>query len=229
MKLHYYPVNLAAELPVRWPLETRQPPLAQLEHFISVAYQASLLYEEGQPVRCRPLLGSVTELPPFVAASGPYILELAKPRPYEEQEIRRLSPALRAPGSLLAVRPDEAAGMLIWGVLRSQRPLRAEEETPWLTLLGRPGLLVDVCGPGNLVFHWGHERVLTLQFGRVEGHGFVGYPVAWSWGRFVEGIEVLRRQFGEAAVTVRFPLGWASAWQRVSALRRTFLPHFQKS
>ncbi|MBC8084379.1 MAG: hypothetical protein H7Z21_14345, partial [Hymenobacter sp.] len=45
MKAHYYPGNLAAELLVRWPGAAGSlPPLAELEHFISVAYQASLLF-----------------------------------------------------------------------------------------------------------------------------------------------------------------------------------------
>lgn len=200
-RLHYYPVNLAAALRERWPAGAALPNQAELGHFISVAYQASLLYEEGQPVRCRLLLASAAQRPPMDAESGPYVLHLAVPRPYEEQEIRRLSPALHAPGSLLAVRPDEADGLVIWGVFRRQQPPRVEE-APW-PVAGAPVppvLLLDVRGPGNLVFYCGSQRVLTLQQGHIEGHGFVDYPVAWSRGRFGENVEVLRQHLGAAAV-----------------------------
>jgi len=196
---HYYPANLAAALRERWPAAVELPTQAELRHFISVAYQASLLYEEGQPVRCRLLLATTAQRPSMDVETSPYVLNLAEPRPYEEQEIRRLSPALHAPGSLLAVRPDEANGLVIWGVLRRQQPPRVEE-APW-PVAGAPVpqvLLLDVRGPGSLVFYFGSERVLTLQHGHIEGHGFVDYPVAWSRGRFVENVEMLRQYLGAA-------------------------------
>jgi hypothetical protein len=200
-KLHYYPANLAAALRERWPAGVSLPAMADLEHFISVAYQASLLYEEGQPVRFRLLLASGTQRPPMNLETSPYILTLAVPRPYEEQEIRRLSPALHAPGSLLAVRPDAAEGLVIWAVLRRQQPPRVEE-APW-PVAGAPVppvLLLDVRGPGSLVFYCGSQRVLTLQHGHIEGHGFVDYPVAWSRGRFAENVLALEQHLGAEVV-----------------------------
>lgn len=198
---HYYPANLAAALQERWPLGVDLPTQAELRHFISVAYQASLFYEEGQPVRCRLLLATGAQRPPMDIEISPYVLNLAVPRVYEEQEIRRLSPALHAPGSLLAVRPDEAGGLVIWGILRRQQPPRVEE-APW-PVAGAPVppvLLLDVRGPGSLVFYCGSRRVLTLQHGHIEGHGFVDYPVAWSRGRFVENVEILQQYLGAGVV-----------------------------
>ena len=201
MKSHYYPGNLASELLARWPGATDSlPPLAELEHFISVAYQASLLHEEGQPVRCRLVLSELSALPKAASASSPYVLELAAPRAYEEQEIRRLGPALRSPGSLLAVRAD-TTGLFIWGLLRTAFPWGQEEGLlPGEALPISQALVLEVCGPGNLVFYCGGERVLTLQHGHVEGHGFVEYPVAWSRGRFTENIEALQPQLAAAGI-----------------------------
>ena len=196
-KPHYYPAALVAELLARWPADNAALPLAQLEYFLSVAYQASLLFEEGQPVRCRLVLSPTEELLQTATADSLYVLKLATPRPYEEQEIRRLSPALHAPGSLLAVYDHPDAGLLLWGVLRSRQPPPAGED-PWpaaATPVPRV-LLLDVRGPGHLVFYCGNQRVLTLQHGHVEGHGFVEYPVAWSWGRFTENLDALRHWLG---------------------------------
>lgn len=202
MKSHYYPGNLAPALLERWPAEAnRLPALPELEHFISVAYQASLLVEEGQPVRCRLVLSTLEELPHVPGANMPYVLELAAPRPYEEQEIRRLGPALHSPGSLLAVRPDAKAGLLIWGLLRNHSPWGpGEEALPFAPSPTPRALLLDVCGPGNLVFYHGPDRVLTLQNGHVEGHGFVEYPLAWSRGRFTENIDVLGPQLAAEGI-----------------------------
>lgn len=47
-------------------------------------------------------------------------------------------------------------------------------------------LLVQLSGLGSLVFYHGAHRVLTLQRGRIEGHGFLAFPRAWSEGRFLE-------------------------------------------
>ncbi|MGI4872131.1 MAG: putative sensor domain DACNV-containing protein [Janthinobacterium lividum] len=199
-KLRYYPANLAAELLARWPAAGAPlPPAAPLEEFIAVAYQASLLAEEGQPVRCRLLLrASLAELPD-VAAGGPCLLALSAPRPYDEQQIRRLSPALHTAGSLLVVRPDAADNLLIWALLHSAAP--SAEEAPRLALPAPAALLLYVRGPGNLVFYCGSQRVLTLHYGRVEGHGFVDYPVAWSHGRFAENITALDQLLAPGVAT----------------------------
>ncbi|OGX82116.1 putative sensor domain DACNV-containing protein [Hymenobacter coccineus] len=199
MKSYYYPNNLTVELLARWPATAAGLlPLAELEDFISVAYQASLLHEEGHPVRCRLVLSALEHLPKGTDPSESYVLELAAPRPYTEQEIRRLSPALDSPGSLLAVCTDPEAGLLIWGLLRSRNPWH--ETDTFSPVPAQLPLILDVSGPGNLVFYHGRYRVLTLQHGHVEGHGFVEYPVAWSHGRFTENIEVLRPQLVAAGV-----------------------------
>ena len=148
-------------------------------------------------------LSPTEELLQTATADSLYVLKLATPCPYEEQEIRRLSPALHAPGSLLAVYDHPDAGLLLWGVLRSPQPPPAGED-PWpaaATPVPRV-LLLDVRGPGHLVCYCGNQRLLTLQHGHVEGHGFVDYPVAWSWGRFTENLDALRHWLGAGAEAV---------------------------
>lgn len=182
MKIRYYPGNLTPELLARWPAAAPALPAAVLvEQFISIAYQASLLQEEGRPVRYRLLLCAPAQLVARPLTEAHYALALTMPRPYEEQEIRRLSPALHATDSLLAVQPTEPVDLLIWGLLR--QPASRAQSAP----LPEPALLLlDVRGPGNLVFYCGSQRLLTLQQGTIAGHGFLEYPVAWGRGRFAE-------------------------------------------
>ena len=186
---HYYPQELAAALHQRWPAEA--PPLphrAVLTQFISVLYQASLLFEEGRPVACHAVLA-----PPAQLAAQPvgptdfHWVHFAEPRAWNEQEVRRLSPAVQQSSSLLAVEPGADGHLQLWGMLFSPHawdqvldgPHRAAPVVPH-------ALLVQVSGPGSLVFYAGSRRVLTLQRGRIEGHGFLQFPQAWGEGRFRE-------------------------------------------
>src|SRR5512139_3523687 len=64
-----YPRDLALFVRDRWPVVSAQgcsslPDLAVLEHLISVCYQASLLQEEGGPVRFRLIFLAPDQFPP---------------------------------------------------------------------------------------------------------------------------------------------------------------------
>jgi hypothetical protein len=188
MPTHYYPRELAAALRLRWP--TRAVPLPAPEvliNFISVLYQASLLEEEGRPVECHVALAA----PAWLAAQDTTLIDFhyvhfTQPRAYDEQELRRLSPAVQPNGSLLAV---EAIGteLRVWGLLFSEHVWDQEDDGPRLTVAAAPQvLLVEVQGPGSLVFYYGAQRLLTLQRGRIDGHGFVQFPLAWGLNRFHE-------------------------------------------
>ena len=186
------------ELLARWPATATGLPAARLvEQFISVAYQASLLQEEGRPVRYCLLLSAPPQLPALPPTSAQHVLALAVPRPYDAQEIRRLSPALQSPDSILAVEATGAAGLLLWGILR--RPHAWDQEADaWLAppVAAPVALLRDVRGPGSLGFYCGSQRLLTLPQGATDGHGFLDYPVAWGQGRFGENVSaVLHRLY----------------------------------
>ena len=200
MKTRYYPSNLTPELLARWPAAALALPAATVvEQFISIAYQASLLQEEGRPVRYRLLLSAPAQLPALPLTSAQHVLALAVPRPYDEQEIRRLSPALQSPDSVLAVLPTAAADLLIWGILRRPHTWDQEAGTlPMPPVAAPAALLLDVRGPGNLVFYCGSQRLLTLQQGAIDGHGFLDYPVAWGQGRFDENVHAVLHQLGVA-------------------------------
>ncbi len=116
-----------------------------------------------------------------------HLVSFAEPRAYSEQELRRLSPAVQQASSLLAVAPTADGSLQLWGLLFSEHQWDQLVDQPRLTTARPPrALLVQVSGPGSLVFYDGAQRVLTLQRGRIAGHGFVSFPEAWAKGRFVE-------------------------------------------
>ncbi|UOQ69330.1 putative sensor domain DACNV-containing protein [Hymenobacter volaticus] len=194
---HYYPADLALALHQHWPLAA--PPLpapAVLTAFLSTLYQASLLAEEGRPVVCHLVLATQAELEAQAGTLTDFhLLRFAEPRTYSEQELRRLSPAVQQASSLLVVAPTPEGDLHLWGMLFSEHQWDQLVDQPRLSTAQPPrALLVQVSGPGSLVFYHGAQRVLTLQRGRIEGHGFVSFPQAWAEGRFVEN----RQLAGEA-------------------------------
>lgn len=187
--LHYYPADLARALRDHWPAAAAPlPAAAVLTAFVSTLYQASLLAEEGRPVVCQLVLATQAELEAQpVTLTDFHLVRFAEPRPYSEQELRRLSPAVQQASSLLAVAPAADGSLQLWGLLFSEHQWDQLVDQPRLSPARPPrALLVQVSGPGSLVFYDGAQRVLTLQRGRIEGHGFVSFPRAWAEGRFVE-------------------------------------------
>ncbi|QKG52479.1 putative sensor domain DACNV-containing protein [Hymenobacter sp. BRD67] len=202
MDTHYYPQDIALALQARWP--ARQgglPEPALLTQLISVAYQASLLSEEGRPVRCHLVFAPSDELRAW--HDGPtmfHVLRFSLPRPCDEQEVRRLSPTVRRPGNLLAVSQTPDNNLLIWGMMLTRHEWdRSPESTLTAAENLPPALLVHVRGPGNLVFYCGASRILTLQQGRIEGHGFVQFPEAWARGHFTDSSPFGRSDAGNTA------------------------------
>ncbi|WP_375436029.1 putative sensor domain DACNV-containing protein [uncultured Hymenobacter sp.] len=197
--LHYYPHDVALALHQRWPAEAEPlPPLKVLTQFISVLYQASLLFEEGRRVECHAVLASQTQLETQpVTLTDFHMVRFAVPRAWNEQELRRLSPAVLHSTSLLVVEQVAAGHLQLWGMLFSGHEWDQVSDGPRQVVTRAPqALLVQLSGPGSLVFYYGAHRVLTLQRGRIEGHGFLQFPRAWGEGRFFENQQLA----GPAAV-----------------------------
>jgi len=121
---HTYPRELADKIVSEWPEVTNPqddlPPKEPLISLLSEAFQASLLREEGRPIRCRLVLIDPSELseaegPP----TGMQVLQLKDERKLCAQEIRRLSPCATFYRSLIGVRWDPEEGFWIWGILNS--------------------------------------------------------------------------------------------------------------
>lgn len=118
---HYYPLDLAQALHQRWPAEVAPlPAVAVLAPFISVLFQASLLFEEGRPVQVHAVLASQAQLEAQpVQLTDFHVARFTEPRAWNEQEVRRLSPAVHKHSSLLAVEPTAEGTLRLWGLLFS--------------------------------------------------------------------------------------------------------------
>lgn len=170
-KVHAYPVDLARFVRERWNEENGEhkgqlPDLPMLEEVLSACYQASLMREEERQITFRlilagPELFSLDEGPP----SGLHRLEFQETRTFDEQELRRLSPAAPFSRSLIGVRQDEEGKLCIWGLVHSgsrwlQRVQGGRDFSP--SLPDAP--VVRVHGPGRLTV----ERDFAVV-GKLEG------------------------------------------------------------
>jgi hypothetical protein len=117
-----YPADLARFVRERWDEDRAGalPDQGTLETLISACYQAGLLHEEERAVTFRVILCEPDLLPPFEGPpSGTHRLEFPKPRQFDVQEIRRLSPAADYYRSLIGVSFDEEEGLRIWGLVHT--------------------------------------------------------------------------------------------------------------
>jgi hypothetical protein len=157
-----------------------------LNTFLSIAYQASLLREEGRPIECRIALLGCQELEPAdLARIGFHAVRFAKRRMFVEQEIRRLGAATGFYRSMIAIEWSARNGFQISGMIHTGAWSR--DLTVAVDSVNHPipdWLIIHVRGPGNLVIHRGSERIVTLLNGRVEGHGFDLFASSWLVERY---------------------------------------------
>ncbi|MFD1870804.1 putative sensor domain DACNV-containing protein [Hymenobacter bucti] len=187
MPAYHYPPDVANALRQQWPAHGHALPAPEvLTDLINVAYQASLLQEESRPVLAHLVLVPDSYIRYGAHQSPNYqLLGFTQPRPYHEQELRRLSPTVQRPGHLLAVSSNPAGELAIWGMVLTVRPWDYAHEPANPASLP-PVLFVQVYGAGNLAFFCGIEQVLVLQNGRLAGPSQPAFPVAWIKGHFDE-------------------------------------------
>jgi hypothetical protein len=206
MSSHYaYPPQLARFVRHSWEA-TRAAPLpmdqTQLEHLLSVAYQASLLRDEDRTVHMRIVAARPEE---FDSQQGPpsglQPLVFNQAVPYTPDELRRLSIAAKYHRALVGVSPLIGdAGHGIWGMLQSG--------PGWIQVAqgGRgpapapppSALLVRVLGPGRIAVGCGLSTLAELRGGVVGGPGMDLFRSEWLLARFSAVRAELARLHAEA-------------------------------
>jgi hypothetical protein len=185
-----YPAQLAELVKKVWPKDrlAQLPQEHHLRHLFDIAYHASLMRDEDRPVTFRLIYGDPVLLPPNEGPpSGLMPLKLDRPRPFNEQEIRRLSMAALYFRSMIGVCPSLHHDLQIWGMVVSG--------TRWLSSIaggryhGAPepdSLLIHSLAPGRLTIYLGSRRVATLAGGRIESKAFDLLEAKWLQDIFAE-------------------------------------------
>jgi hypothetical protein len=166
-----YPHHFAAFLCEQWDGDAHPLPEREtLDTFISSCYQASLLQEEERPVMFRAILCGPERLPADDGPpSGLHRLEFPERRPFDAQELRRLSPAADYYRSLIGVEFDKDRGLQIWGLVHSgPRWLRADQGGRAIPPKLPPALILRVNGPGRMAADAGPVTVGKLEDGKVS-------------------------------------------------------------
>ena len=168
-----YPRHLAARVRGSWPADAVPLP-AQLEVLLDTAYHASFLRDEERPVACRILVLPPSSLPPDEGPpTGLLPLPFESPRRFDEDELRRLSPAANVNRALVGVE-DTGEALATWGLVQSgprwlqgARGGRAREPTMPRTLVirvVRPGHVIVACGSRDVAeLRGGHLSDFTLD------------------------------------------------------------------
>jgi hypothetical protein len=179
---HAYPDDLASYVREHWddsPSDAEVekdergdslPAAPVLEALLSTCYQASLMQEEERSVTFRlifadPDLFPEEEGPP----EGLHRLEFTEPIPFDERELRRLSPAAVFERSLIGASSDRDGVIRIWGLVHSgPRWLRSVQGGREPSAPLPPVPVVEVEGPGRLQVRKGSVTVAELEGGKLS-------------------------------------------------------------
>jgi hypothetical protein len=145
------------------------PSIQALEHILSVAYQASLLHDEGRLAKFRLVL---CEPQAFPSLEGPpdgfHCLEFDEPRLLSPSEICQLSQAATYYRSLLGVNLGETGQAQIWGILHSgPRWIRPRHGGRGVAPALPPCLVIGVDRPGKLEVSVGSKTICVLNDGKI--------------------------------------------------------------
>lgn len=143
------------------------PSLSMLEELCDLLYGASLLKEEGRPVRARIVIAPPEGFRPYEGPpDGLQAVPFARLNILTANEIKRLSPAASFFHSALCVWPDATGKFRIWGVLNTgPRWMNQVAGGRKPSGAAMPFPSVHVRDPGRLAFYHDY-RVLTEWRGR---------------------------------------------------------------
>jgi sensor domain DACNV-containing protein len=197
-----YPNELAERVRETWPADGYPLP-KHLVTILDVAYHASFLRDEERPVTGRILVLPASEL---LLDTGPPAsllpLRFGTPRRFEEDELRRLSPAAPAHRALVAV--DESGDELgIWGLVQSgPRWLQAAQGGRAKEPSMPPCLVVRIVRPGHLLIGCGNRVVAELRGGRLSDFTLDVFQSRWLPSVFREARAAMANEHRASARVV---------------------------
>ncbi len=194
--VHAYPHELAGFIMDHWEKDLCVGEFCNLDHstdidplpgkpvveqLLSTCYQASLLHEEERPVRFRLILREPERFnPDHGPPTGLYRLVFTQPRPLNEHELRRLSPAADFYHSLIGVRRGEDQQLQIWGLVHSGPYWIQAIEGRRRSFLPLPGsLVVSVTDPGLITAAKGSVTIGKLFRGGLTSPATGVFGATW--------------------------------------------------
>lgn len=199
---HSYPADLTDVVMRRWHDDSSMtdescdefdghgglPARDDLECILSTCYQASLLREEGRPVRFRLIVADATEFPaPGGPPHGLHRLVFSEPRVSSHHELRRLAPAVDFHRALIGGRVEPDRGLMLWGIVTTgPRWVQAiyGGRLPFQRLPAK--LVVRVTAPGRVAVCKGLVTLAMLVGGRLVEPSVDIFHSAWLPAAFAE-------------------------------------------
>ncbi len=200
---HAYPPDLAGYVEAHWP----RARALRVDHellceALSVAFQASLMFEEGRPIRFRLLLTPLDELPADgVPNQGVLRLRFDPSRSLHADELRRLSPSVPFETSLIGAQAEDAK-LRIWGLAHSGPAWLAPSwggRSPVPNWTYDP--IIHVTGPGQMAVRCAGAMVGGLERGVLVDALMDVFESEWLPALFVREREIV--QYEHAALQAK--------------------------
>ncbi len=169
-----YPKDLASFVLDHWQSGGERgyasiPNSAELEHLISICYQASLLRDEERSVRFRIIFLAPDRFPPDQGPpTGLHRLLFSGPLPFTARELRKLSFSIDFYGSLIGLWRGENGGFSIWGLVHSGSRWAQSFNGGGKRFQSLPdSLVINVTSPGHITVNNGSTEIGTLNSGKI--------------------------------------------------------------
>jgi hypothetical protein len=181
LSAHAYAYDLARAVELGWGNAPGLPAPVLLERLLSVCYQASLLRDEGRPVTFRIALADPHLFP---ASGGPptglHRLMFEVARPFDEHELRRLTPAAGFHRWLVGVRLNQRSEFETWGLVHSgPRWLQEVRGGRRIRQAIPKVLMVAVTGPGRVLVSRGPDTIAVLASGTLSDAASDVFAAPW--------------------------------------------------
>lgn len=190
-ELSAYPDVMAKALVDRWqeamyPHEDL-PSQKNIAALLDTMYQASLLREEGNAVRCRIMIAPASDFTNELAAgdSQLHVLRFTEPCDFTPHELRKLAAAAGYYRALLAIDVSDEGLISIWGMIVTGTTWINQVEDDRIRNSLLPERLVIQClGPGHLIVAAGNARILESLSGKLLTNGFDPFRSNWLPQKF---------------------------------------------
>lgn len=197
--MHVYPSELVPLIINKWEtlhkegyvtktLSEMLPDVTVMEEMLSTCYQVSMMREENRPVNIRLIISSRETFP---AEKGPPLgfqrLIFEASRPFNEYELRRLSPAVDFERSLVGVEYTAQEELHIWGVINSgARWMQSERGGAQQSNRLPDSLVVHINGPGMLTVCCGIKTLAVLSAGKIIDSSANVFRAIWMRKLFAD-------------------------------------------